>query len=211
MILPLDTIEYLSSLHGKVPNTRIGIAFDGQRLAAVFYSVVKDLDAPMIERNGIQRRPEKVLVWFADSFEPIGMSLVYPLLDQILDLSTGLTSKELTIFAKGVQKGVWSFTRESKLHHGVRIKEFEKRSYGSWTPEELAMTIRDDLTELRIEPAPEFRRRPEYELLNSELRNLKLVDALSGLQEAALYGLGMWSALDSRAKYGCGSSRFAVY
>jgi hypothetical protein len=110
-----------------------------------------------------------------------------------------------------VESRIQSLGEHAYFISGPSVKEFEKRSFGSWTPEELAMAIRDDLTELKIEPAPEFRRRPEYELLNSELRNLKLVDDLSGLQEAALYGLGMWSALDSRAKYACGPSTFAIY
>ena len=218
-LLALDSINYLTSLNGLVPNTRVGLGFDGQRLGLICYSIVKDPNAPPrpvrslsdpVEYiNGLRvaepirryREPCKALVWYADSFENVGISGVYRIVDQILELSTGTFSNTTSIYCRGLRSRTWSFAKESRRTYGVRLIEFEKRAYGSWSEEELTMCVLDDLSEGRIEPAPEFRRRPEFEILNSVLRNIRLGETFDPLAEAALYGLGSWSTLEQRPKW----------
>jgi hypothetical protein len=221
--LTIDAIEYLGSLAGKVPNTRVGIGYDGQRLGIVCFSLVRDNNREPKERvvkqyiGGMQynqtvHEPYKAAyVWFADIFEGVGSNTVFRQLDQILTLATDSTASGTEIYARGLPKVAWSFAREAKKNYGVKIFEFEKKSFGRWTPEEVASAVIDDLYEERIVPAPEFRARPEFEILNSVLRNFKLSDEMDPLAEAAFYGFGYWSALQQRPKWHTGGSNFLVY
>lgn len=227
-LLPLDSINYLSSLQGMIPNTRVGLSFDGQRLGVVCFSIIDDPRAtpiprvierkrtyvgsfPILNSSPPPKKPTRLFVWYADNFEGIGISGVYGLLNQVLELSTGKFASDVGVYAKG-QRETWSFAKESKRGYGVSIREFAKKAYGYWSDEEVAMAVLDDLNEERITPAPEFRGRPEFEILNSVLRNLKIGDAMDPLAEAALYGFGYWSALEQRAKWGgWGSTNHALY
>lgn len=192
-MIKLNTIEYLSAIAGKQPNGWFGIGFDGERLGVVAYSLV---DSVIDGEN-----QQVALVWYADRFENCGMSKAMRTLDQLAGAAFNCPISQVPIIAKGQKKGLWTFRREAEKNFGAKIIEFEKKSYGRFTPEEVVMSVKDDISEGLIRPAPEFKGRPEFEDLNASLRNLKLTDDLDVVAEAAIYGFGLWSASGRRNKY----------
>ena len=195
-MIKLDAINYLNSICGKQPNTRYCIGFDGERLGVIAFSLID-----VILNN---ERQKSAYVWFADKYEGVGMNRSLDILSELSWIGLGQPIKNTPIYAKGQRSGVWAFQREARKNYGVKLIEFEKKSYGRWSPEEVVMAVKDDINENVIQPAPDFRGRPEYETLNATLRNLKLSTDLDVLAEAAIYGLGYWSALERRGKYTVG-------
>ena len=201
-MIKLDAINYLSSICGKQPNSRYCIGFDGERLGVIAFSVIDAV---------ISHQMEKVAyVWFADRYENVGMSRSLDLLGDLSRIGLGTAISQTSIYAKGQRFGVWSFAKQARKNHDVKVIEFEKKSQGHWSSEEIIMAVKDDMSEGLILPAPEFKGRPEYENLNATLRNLKLTPNLDVLAEAAVYGLGYWSTIERRQKYKLGRG-FDIY
>lgn len=208
-MISLSGIEYLSSLRGKVPNTTMGIGFDGQRLGVVCYSLVDDGSEKMA--NGDYRKKHKAIVWYAEAFDGVGMSGVYDLGAQVADLATGTSPQDVQFVIRGDRKKTLAFVKEARRLHGIKITEFEKKAYG-WDEGEIITTVLDDIQTGRIAPAPEFQNRPEYQILNASLRSVRLGSQIDVLAEAALYGFGMFSAYRSRPKYYVGGLKnFQTY
>lgn len=196
-MIKLDTINYLDEIRGKQPNSRFAIGFDGERLGVIGYSLVG------VTVGG--DRLDGAYVWFADRYENVGMNQAFELLGELTRIGIGVEVQEVPIYAKGQKASKWTFTEEAKKEYGIKVTEFEKKSYGRWSVEEIVISVKDDMSQGLIAPAPEFRGRPEYETLNATLRNLKLTKDLDVLAEAAIYGLGYFSALERRKKWKIGN------
>lgn len=208
-MISLSGIEYLSSLRGLIPNATVGVGFDGQRLGVVCYSLIDDGSERM--NDGTFRKKHKSLVWYAESFDGVGMSGVYDLGAQIADLATGRSPQDVQFVIRGDRKKTLAFVKEAKRLHGMKITEFEKKAYG-WAEDEIVTAVLDDIHTGRIAPAPEFQNRPEYQILNATLRNVRLGSQIDVLAEAALYGFGMFSAYRSRPKFYVGGLKdFRTY
>ena len=195
-MINLDTINYLDTVRGKQPNARFCIGFDGERLGLIAYSLIDEIVEKKLQKTAY--------VWFAERYEGVGMRRSFDLLEDLAFNGMDKPLKEISIYAKGQRRGQWTFSVEAKRKHDIKINEFEKKAFGAWNGNEVAMTVKDDMSRDIIKAAPEFIGRPEYEQLNAVLRNLKMEANLDVLAEAAVYGLGYFSALESRRKYAVG-------
>jgi hypothetical protein len=202
----------LSYLHGtpRPPEVRVGVAFDGQRLGLVAYAVANSMGMEVVHRNEetggkVLDHVRTPLIFGAYSNDQIYFPDVVKTIEcyqpSMVILGGSTTGKSIL----GVElKTIFS---------GVKIKEFYKTPQGRlYTLPEIISSVIADIRSERIVISPLFEGRPEREMLRTELSSVEpRMGSLSPVQEAFLFGIGLWSCSEQRKKYQSGGTSFHVY
>ena len=202
--------EYLAEIGPLLPaaGVRWGCSFDGQRLALVGYAICDTGRSVLGKDPGVYVRENAPMVFFATTLNGCPISRAVRTFDQITEV-TGLMG--LTLVMRGMLGRREVFARHLKQvgRHGLLLFN---EGQGRWfEPEEVVAVVAEDKEEGMIRLAPEFEDRPERVLLDEEIGLIDLASKLSPLQEAFVYGLGYWSARESRPKYFGGATSVALY
>jgi hypothetical protein len=210
-VISENDADYLYEIRENFPvfGNNIGTALVGSDFAVIGFSLIPRFYILKEPENETNKDPQP-FIWFAESYKRTGMRKGISILGDIANClgqpcMTVITPNERDIFHRQIQK-----EQEGIFAHPLRA--FTKAGHKEVPIGELYLSVLDDIESGDIHIAPEFKSRPAYEHMNSQMVAAEFADnTATALQKAFVTSLATWSYKRQRPPFQVGASTFEVY